>query len=96
MFAGAAIYLRQESFKNEQKKAVQIEADVAKKTWTEKRLEAIKQETIAAEQKRIDLENQKKPEMVTVQKKQEVGPKVYSWVNENGNQVFSNQRRKTN
>lgn len=92
IFAGSITFLVREVAELKQKELNQVEAETAKKVYLEKRLEKIKQETIAESQKIIDLENQKKPLAKPVQRNRENGPQVYSWTNENGNKVYSNKK----
>lgn len=90
--AGSTILLRQEAIKHEQIKTAQREAVTANKKYLERRLETIKQETIAAEQKKR--ENQKR-EVATISNVKRVpkeGVQVYSWLNEKGVKVYSNQK----
>ena len=90
---GATAMLFFDKKKNfEQKIDIEVEAQDVQKRYFEKRLEVIKQETIAAEQKRIGkqkiIEEIEKPKIKTPPAK---GPQIYSWINENGQKVFSNQ-----
>ena len=90
--ATMAVYLLNVKKGNEQKKLINIEAQEVEKRYFEKRLEAIKQETIAAEQKRIAEQKMKEEiEKSKIKSPTTKGPKIYSWINENGQKVFSNQ-----
>jgi hypothetical protein len=76
----------------ERKKELTAEAGEVKQRYLEKRLEAVKRETIAAEQLRIMLEersNRKTEPVKRIESKK--GPRVYTWVNDNGQTVHSNR-----
>lgn len=90
---GATAMLFFDKKKNfEQKIDIEVEAQDVQKRYFEKRLEVIKQETIAAEQRRTGKQKIKeeveKPKIKNTPSK---GPQIYSWINENGQKVFSNQ-----
>jgi len=92
---GSTIYLRQEAANREQLRSLKIEAKEARTVYLEKRLEAIKLETIAAEQRRI--ENQEKEKLANKEVKNPVqrkGMQVYTWLDENGQKVYSNHPQK--
>ncbi len=90
---GATAMLFFDKKKNfEQKKDIEVETQDVQKRYFEKRLEVIKQETIAAEQKRIGKQkNKEEIEKPKIKSPPTKSPKVYSWTNENGQKVFSNQ-----
>lgn len=90
--ATMAVYLLNVKKENEQKKLINIETQKVEKRYFEKRLEVIKHETIAAEQKRIGEQKIKENiEKSKIKSPPTKGPKVYSWINQNGQKVFSNQ-----
>jgi len=94
IFAVAGIFFKidQQRTIRDQEKAIKTESEAAKKKYLEGRLEAIKQDTIAAEQIKIAIENHQvlieKP--IPISLKKEV--QVYSWINKNGNRVYSNKK----
>lgn len=92
IFAGSITFLLREVIAHKQKEANLAEAETAKRVYLGKRLEKIKQTTIAEAQNKADLENQENPLAKPVQRNRENGPRVYSWINENGNKVYSNKR----
>lgn len=92
LFATMTVYLLNVKKENEQKILINIEAYEVEKRYFENRLEVIKQETIAAEQKRIYEQKMKEEiEKSIIKSPPTKGPKIYSWTNENGQKVFSNQ-----
>lgn len=92
VICGVIFFSWQEIIKNEQLKANKIEAESARKNYLQKRLERIKQETIAAEQKKIDSENKVKNDPPPILAKPDKEPKIYSWINEKGDKVYSNKK----
>lgn len=92
IFAVSIIFLARAVIEYKQKEMNKIEAATAKRVYLEKRLEKIKQETIAESQKKIDMENQEKQVVKAEQIYRKNDPQVYSWINENGNKVYSNKR----
>jgi hypothetical protein len=90
--AGSITLLRREAIKHEQIKTDQLEAVTANKQYLERRLETIKQETIAAEQKKIESQRRGAAAISTMKRAPKEGVQVYSWLNEKGVKVYSNQK----
>jgi phage-related minor tail protein len=84
-------YMQKENEKAEQEKTIGIEAQDVKRRYLEKRLEIIKQETIAAENSNISSEARKSNVNEPAKQVQQRGPKIYSWINEKGQKVYSNR-----
>lgn len=75
--------------KIEQQKEIAIEAQDARKYYLQKILEDVKQQTIAEERRKsMATEN---TVVEPAKQQQPRGKKLYSWVNENGQTVYSNK-----
>jgi len=75
--------------KIEQQKEIAIEAQDARKRYLQKVLEDVKQQTIAEERRKsMATEN---TVVEPAKQQQRRGKKLYSWVNENGQTVYSNK-----
>jgi len=86
-------------FESEKKKeAMEInraaETKEVNKRYLEKNLEKVKQETIAAEKLKIAAEETKMVRLEPVRQNMTTGPKVYTWINDKGQTVHSNQPKK--
>ncbi|MDD2467121.1 MAG: hypothetical protein PHI97_24290 [Desulfobulbus sp.] len=89
---GSAIGLIIENIqKKEKQKYIVSEAKEVNTRYLEKTLEKVKQETIAAENLKRAAKEKKTERIEPVKQKQRTGPKVYTWTNEKGQTVHSNQ-----
>lgn len=80
-----------EGQKIEQKKEIAVEAQDAKKRYLEKSLEKVKQKTIAEAHLKTSTDEKEKKVVEEVKPPQQRGPKVYTWINESGQIVYSNR-----
>lgn len=92
LFAGIVTYYSQETTKTNLAKSLKIEAEEANRKYLEKRLETIKQETIAAELKKNEDQKREATANATVKSNPKRGAQVYSWLNEKGERVYSNKK----
>ncbi|MDD2469241.1 MAG: hypothetical protein PHI97_35220 [Desulfobulbus sp.] len=70
------------------------ETKEVKTRYLEINLEKVKQETIAAEKLKLAAEKKKTVQLEPVRQTQTTDPKVYTWINERGQTVYSNQPKK--
>lgn len=91
--AGTTWMIRQQVLDKENLKNAKIEAKQDREKYLKRRLESVKEETIAAQslkiaakEKKINITEPKKP-------RQNSGRKIYTWINENGQTVYSNRPR---
>jgi len=80
--------------KNEKQKEIVSETKEVNTRYLEKTLEKVKQETIAAEKLKLSAGNKKTERLEPVRQKLTTGPKVYTWINDKGQTVHSNQPKK--
>ena len=92
-FTGSIFIIKQVNKEKEEKIASQVESEAAKRKYLERRLEVIKQETIAEEMKKIELVNQDKPVVKPANRNQRTEPQIHSWIDESGNIVYSNKKQ---
>lgn len=93
MLVGFAVHARNEYLKVEFEKALQAEAETARRAYLERRLEIIKKETIAAAEKEAEesrAKSQAKETTRAVQK--QPGLQVYSRTTETGRIIYSNKQ----
>jgi cell division protein FtsL len=96
-FAALGVLLIEERQKIEQKKEIAAESQDVKNRYLKKVLEDVKQKTIAEEnRKNIATVIVNKVAEPTKPPQQRKGTKLYSWVNENGQTVYSNTPRQAN
>lgn len=86
-------------FENEKKKEVMkisiaAEAREVNTRYLEKNLEKVKQETISAENLKRAAKEKKAKQIEPVKQIQRLGPKIYTWTNDKGQTVYSNQPQK--
>lgn len=72
----------------------QAETEEAKRRYLEKILEKVKQETIAAEKLKLSVEEGKTERLEPVNQSMATDVKVYTWINEKGQTIHSNQPQK--
>ena len=82
---------RQDEGEKQAKEAAKIEAKQERRKHLERRLESIKQETIAAELAKAEAKKPNNQTRRIIPRTIKSGPPIYTWTNENGQTVFSNK-----
>ena len=91
--AGSVWMIRQDVLQREAAKSARIEAEQERRKYLERRLESIKQETIAAAMKKEE-PRAAAPERKTVKRRYTGSQRIYTWKNERGQTVYSTRPRK--
>ena len=86
--AGSVWMIRQDVLQREAAKSARIEAEQERRKYLERRLESIKQETIAAAMKKEEPQAAA-PERKTVKRRYTGSQRIYTWKNERGQTVYS-------
>ena len=86
--AGSVWMIRQDVLQKEAAKSARIEAEQERRKYLERRLESIKQETIAAAMKKEEPQAAA-PERKTVKRRYTGSQRIYTWKNERGQTVYS-------
>lgn len=90
--AGSVWMIRQDVLQREAAKSARIEAEQERRKYLERRLESIKQETIAAAMKKEEPQAAA-PERKTVKRRYTGSQRIYTWKNERGQTVYSTRPR---
>ena len=90
--AGSVWMIRQDVLQKEAAKSARIEAEQERRKYLERRLESIKQETIAAAMKKEEPQAAA-PERKTVKRRYTGSQRIYTWKNERGQTVYSTRPR---
>ena len=90
--AGSVWMIRQDVLQKEAAKSARIEAEQERRKYLERRLESIKQETIAAAMKKEEPQTAA-PERKTVKRRYTGSQRIYTWKNERGQTVYSTRPR---
>lgn len=90
--AGSVWMIRQDVLQRETAKSARIEAEQERRKYLERRLESIKQETIAAAMKKEEPQAAA-PERKTVKRRYTGSQRIYTWKNERGQTVYSTRPR---
>lgn len=90
--AGSVWMIRQDVLQKEATKSARIEAKQERRKYLERRLESIKQETIAAAMKKEEPQPAA-PQRKTVKRRYTGSQRIYTWKNERGQTVYSNRPR---
>ena len=90
--AGSMWMIRQDVLQRETAKSARIEAEQERRKYLERRLESIKQETIAAAMKKEEPQAAA-PERKTVKRRYTGSQRIYTWKNERGQTVYSTRPR---
>ena len=77
----------------EAEKSARIEAEQERRKYLERRLESIKQETIAAAMKKEE-PHAAAPERKTVKRRYTGNQRIYTWTNERGQRVYSTKPKR--
>ena len=90
--AGSVWMIRQDVLQREAAKSARIEAEQERRKYLERRLESIKQETIAAAMKKEE-PRAAAPKRKTVKRRYTGSQRIYTWKNERGQTVYSTRPR---
>ena len=90
--AGSVWMIRQDVLQREAAKSARIEAEQERRKYLERRLESIKQETIAAAMKKEEPQAAA-PKRKTVKRRYTGSQRIYTWKNERGQTVYSTRPR---
>ena len=90
--AGSVWMIRQDVLQRKAAKSARIEAEQERRKYLERRLESIKQETIAAAMKKEEPQAAA-PERKTVKRRYTGSQRIYTWKNERGQTVYSTRPR---
>ena len=90
--AGSVWMIRQDVLQREAAKSARIEAEQERRKYLERRLESIKQETIAAAMKKEE-PRAAAPKRKTVKRRYNGSQRIYTWKNERGQTVYSTRPR---